>query len=97
MNLRDNVELLANVMCLNDATLVTSMSENIHYDAASTLDNVKCTSLETEPKSVVISLSIRGLRVIVIGINLHLKSLKDCNLVGVIMTVVSRDDHVSKI
>ena len=85
------------MMHLNDEPFLTSLSESIHYGAIPMLDNLKCGSLENEIKRMLRACAIRGFRVVAIGVDLQFKAMKDRNLVGSLVNVVSKEEHAKKI
>ena len=48
-------------------------------------------------KIIIRSYAVRGFRVVVIGVHMKLKALKDCNECRVVFNVVSKDEHVPNI
>ena len=96
MKFYKDAELKADVMRVNDVTFLTTMSSDIHYGTIEVLKTLKCASLEFELKNVVISHAVKGFRIAIIVVDTHFKSLKDRNLLGVVVNVVSKEEHASK-
>ena len=93
----NSIESSEDVMCIDDVPFLTSLSESIYYGTIGALDNLKYRSLENEIKRMLREHAIWGFRVVAIGVDLQLKSIKDLDLVGAPVNVVSREEHVKKI
>ena len=63
------MELSADVMFLNDVPFLTSISEHIHYGTVCPVDNLTCTSLESELKKILRSYTVRGFRCVMISVD----------------------------
>ena len=97
MKFYKDVELAADVMHVNDVPFLTTISSNMHYGTISTLNNLECASLEFELKNVGRSYALRGFRISMIVVEIQFKSLKDRNLLGIVVHVVSKEEHESKV
>ena len=75
----NNVEISADVMFLNGYPFLASISEHIHYGTEITVDNLKCSSIESQVKSVIRYYDIRGFSAVLIGVDIQFKALKDRN------------------
>ena len=69
----------------------------MQYGTTGDVDNLKCTTLENELKSVIRAYSVREFRSEVVQVEIQFKDLKDSNLFGVEIDVLSRDEHVKNI
>ena len=97
MKFYKNIELSADVIYINNMLFIISISNNIHYRIISAIANLKCSLLESELQSVVRSYAIRSFKIILIGVDIQFKTLKDQNLVGIPINIVARDKYVPKI
>ena len=81
----------------NDVPFLTTMSENMHYGTIASADHLKCHSLEFELKKVIRSHAVRCFRAALLVVDIQFKPLKDRNLLDIVINVVSKEEHVTKV
>ena len=92
-----SVQLAADIMHVNDVPFLTSISNHLHYGTSKAVDNLKAPTLEDGLKNVIRSYAIRGFSIGMIFLDIQFKSLKDRNVLGVTVCIVSRGEHVKQI
>ena len=83
------MQIAADVLHANDVPFMTSMSNHMHYGIYNAIDNLKADDLESGLKKIRCYV-IRGFNVVVVLVDIHFKCLKDRNMLGKPMNVVSR-------
>ena len=91
------MELAVDVLHVNDAPFLASMSNHLHYGTSNAVDNMKAATLEIGLKNIIRSYAIRGFSIGIIFIDVQFKALKDRNGLGVAIGIVSRGEHVKQI
>ena len=92
-----SAELAADVLHRNDAPFLTSISNHIHHGTFNAVDNLKVDALEVGLKNAIRSYAVRGFSISVIFVDIQFKALKDRNVLGVTVSVVSRGEHMKQI
>ena len=92
-----NVQLAADVMCVNDVPFLTSMSNHLHHGSSSAVDNLKTPTLEEGLRNIIRCYNVRGFSISIIFVDIQFKFLKDRNVLGVTINVVSRGEQVKQI
>ena len=92
-----SVQLVADVLHVNDVPFLTSISNHLHYGTSKAVDNLKAPTLEDGLKNVIRSYAIRGFSIGMMFLDIQFKSLKDRNVLGVNVCIVSRGKHVKQI
>ena len=92
-----NVQLAADILHVNDVPFLTSIANHLHYGTSNAVDNLQAPTLEAGLKNVIHSYAIRGFSIGIIFLDIQFKSLKDRNMLGVTVCIVSRGEHVKQI
>ena len=82
---------------VNDVPFLTSISNHMHYGTYKAVDIMKAPTLEDRLKNIIQCYAARGFAIRVIFLDLQYKSLKDRNMLGVTINIVSRGEHVKQI
>ena len=77
------MKLSADVLRVRNVTLLTSVSEKMHYGSISAVDNINCNTVDIELMSVTRCYSIRWLKIALIMLDAQFKSLKDRSNLGI--------------
>ena len=85
----NGIELSADVMYVNNIPFLASISDNIHYGTADTIDNLQCPTLEAQINKVIGKYTVRGFSIKMIAVDIQFKSLKDRNTCTTPFNVVS--------
>ena len=92
-----NVELSVDVLHVNRLPFLTSVSKNIHYSTINALDNMKIPTMENVIEKLIRSYSVRGFRIVAVHVDIQFKAIRDRNILGPSINVVSRGEHVPEI
>ena len=91
-----DIELEVDVMCVNDVLFLTTISSNIHYRTIAALCNVVRTSLEQKLTKVIRSHVVRGCKISLVVVDMKFKPVKDRNLLGTLVNVAMKEEHMAK-
>ena len=78
-------------MHIKDVSLVKSASDNAHCRIIGVVDNLKCTSLESQLSIIIGPCTVKEFNIIVIVLDIQFKLLKHRNLVEEPINAVSRN------
>ena len=79
MDYYDSMQLVAGILHVNNVPFLTFILNHIHYEIATTIDNMKTPTLEAGLKSIMQSYAIRGFSIGIIFLNIQFKYTKDKN------------------
>ena len=92
-----NVELSADVLHVNKIPFLATLSRHIHYTTIGALDDMKMVTLEKTFQAVLRAYRVRGFNVVTVHVDIQFKAMKDQNLLGIRVNVVSKEEHVPDI
>jgi hypothetical protein len=93
-----DVTLAVDVMHVNKIPFLVSVSRKIHYGTANAIHSMKIPVMEEAIKSIIKAYETRGFTVKFLIVDIQFRGIKDRNnLEGVIVNIVSRDEHVEDI
>ena len=85
------------MMHVNDVPFLSSISNHLHYGTANTSDNIKAPTLEAGLKNIIRCYVARGFNAGVIFLKIQFKCVKDMNLLGMNVGMVSPGEYVKQI
>jgi hypothetical protein len=92
------VTLAVDVMHVNTIPFLVSVSRKIHYGTAHAIHCMKIPVMEDAIKCIIKAYKVRGFTVKFLMVDIQFRGIKDRNnLTGVLVNVVSRDEHVEDI
>ena len=97
MKFYQDLALHTDIMFVNDMLFLTSIGYYEHYSRTQATDNLAMIALERELRNIVTCYTVRVFKTILLKVDKQHKALKDRNLVGVLINLVSKGEHVKMI